>query len=141
MLIRAVNTQELYSILKDRLRTEPFMLYIHILTEPFLSLLCKLPGYIKRTSRVFLDEEKRKINDYAVKRLKACGYWSVWYVRRLHAKMLLGKSFVIVGSANLSSRSFTQYEIVIIIETPPERIPGLMSLIKEIEERKVKPII
>ena len=125
MNVCAVNSNQLYSFLKRILPLYSFQLYMHILTEPYLSLFASLPSYVKESSSISLDGEKDKINNYAVQKLYSAGYCSIWYVRRLHSKVIVIGSrpdYIVVGTSNLSSRSFTNYELILIIEKPSKTL-------------------
>ena len=78
-----------------------------------------------------MDEEKYKINDYAVRRLRSCGYKKIYYLKRLHAKILITEEFVAVGSANYSERSLMNYEVIIVIWRNYRSIQGLTKILKE----------
>jgi len=127
-MVEALTSQGLLSFLKTQLQSRSFTLFVHILTEPFISFFCELPEAVKNSSRIYLDEEKYIINDYAVRRLRECGYKKIYYVRRLHAKLLLSEEFVVVGSANYSERSLSNHEIVVVIWKNYRDIPGLARI-------------
>lgn len=119
-----MNSNQLYSFLKKVLPFNSFSMFMHILTEPYLSMLVNLPRVVRETSEIFLDGEKYKINNYAVKTLRSAGY-SVYYVNRLHGKVIIvgaKPDYIIVGTSNLSLRSFTNYEAIVIIKDPEREL-------------------
>lgn len=131
-----MNSNRLYMFLSEVLLSHSFQMYIHILTEPYISLLTDLPRAVRETSEVFLDGEKKSLNDYAVRRLWEAGYRSLWYVNRLHVKTVVIGSrpdYIVVGTSNLTERSFTNYELILVIERP-ER-----SLYEEVERLLLEP--
>lgn len=94
---------------------------MHILTNPYLKLLIMVPRPIKEMAEIYLDGEKYKINNYAAKMLLASGYRYVYYVNRLHSKVIVIGSrpdYIVIGSSNLSERSFTNLEAIVIFENP-----------------------
>lgn len=144
MKIEALSSNALYNFLKSVLPYYTFKLYMHILTEPYITLLTELPLPVKRTSEVYLDGEKEQLNNYAIKRLRSAGYKRVWYVRRLHTKLILIGSrpdYVVVGTANLTSRSFSQYEVVLVVRNPPKKVVEDIYhiLVKPAEEYRYAP--
>ena len=115
--------------------TTSFKLYMHILSEPFLSTLCSLEPPVKKTSKIFLDENK-ELNKRAARRLLDCGYTWVYFVPRLHAKLLVADKFVVIGSANYSSRAVEDnYEVIIVIWARPREIIGLEKVLRDVEVR------
>lgn len=143
MKAEVAGVQRLYSFLSETLPFYSFNLYVHILTRPFLDLLAKLPDNVKETSRVFLDGEKHKVNDYAVRVLRGSGYREVWYVNRLHAKLIVIGSkpdYIVIGSSNLTARSFDNYEVILIIENPPSSVTRrVKKILHHIETKKYAP--
>lgn len=132
MKVKALTSEELASFLRAHLQFRSFTLFVPILREPFISLLCSLPESVKRLSSVYLAEEKRRVNDYAVRRLAGCGYRRVFYVPRLHAKMLLTEDFVVVGSANYTERALYNHEVNIVIWGNYGMVPGLVRIVRGI---------
>ncbi|MEM4429726.1 MAG: phospholipase D-like domain-containing protein [Thermofilaceae archaeon] len=143
MEIEVASVRRLYRFLLETLPFHTFRIYVHILTEPFISLLAELPVSVKKYSEVFLDGEKRRVNDYAVKRLVSAGYSGVWYVNRLHAKMLIigsRPSYIVIGSSNLTARSFENYEVIVIIRNPSaEVVDRALRIAHHAETRKYRP--
>lgn len=129
--IEAITPKSLDSFLKTHLSSRSFTLFIHILTNPFISILCSIPDNVKKLSSIYLDGEKNKINNYAVRKLLRCGYKNVFYVNRLHAKLLVTEDFILVGSANYSERSLSNYEVIIVIWKNYREIPGLVRIMKD----------
>jgi len=135
--VRVLSSNELYSFLFATLPYYSFSLYMHILTEPYISLLTSLPAVVRGSSEVYLDGEKRSINSYAVRRLSESGY-SVYYVDRLHGKVAVIGSrpeYLVVGTSNLTLRSFSNYEVVVVFERPPR---GLYESLASVFIEKVK---
>jgi len=134
MKVYAIQGSDLLPFLKQRLVGDSsFRLYTHILTEPFISFFCSLPLQVKKTSMVFLDENKRGINDYAARKLLECGYRDVFYTPNLHAKVLLTPTFTVIGSANFSSRALTQnFEVILVIEGNYILIGNLVGVVRRI---------
>ena len=90
---------------------------------------------MKRTSKIFLDEGK-ELNKRAARRLVGCGYTWLYFVPRLHAKLLVSDRFVVVGSANYTGRAVEDnYEVVIVIWARPREIKGLEEVLRDIEVR------
>lgn len=143
MRIEVAGVRRLYTFLSETLPFYSFSLYVHILTKPFIDLLVTLPDNVKKTSRVFLDGEKRKVNDYAVMVLRSAGYRDVWYVNRLHAKLIVIGSkpdYIVVGSSNLTARSFDNYEVILIVENPPLSVTSKVKrILYYIEAKKYRP--
>jgi len=137
MMVRVINSAQLFGFLKNTLPFYSFRLFVHILTQPYLSLFIRLPDPIKKYSEITLDGEKNKINDYAVRHLRSSGYRNVYYINRLHAKMIIigDYRYVVIGSANFSARSMDNYEAVILISKPDKRV------IRDIEENFLNQII
>ena len=135
--VEFIPSKALPALLASVLRRSSFILAVHILTEPFISVLCGLPEDVKKYSSVFLDGEKRALNDYAVDRLIKCGYRRVYYVNSLHAKVIVTSELVILGSANLSERALSNIESVALVKIRPERIPGLARLLEDVRSRAV----
>ena len=110
---------------------------MHIMTEPYLSLLVNLPRPAREMSTVYLDGEKDSVNDYAVRRLADAGY-SVYYVNRLHGKVIVIGSkpdYIVLGTANLTQRSLRQFEAVIIVENPPR------YLYRQLRDVFIRPVV
>jgi len=137
--VQALSPPDLPSFIRSHLSSSSFEIYAHILTEPFISVLCSLPPEVKAFSRIYLDEEKDQVNRYAARALRRCGYRWLYWVRKLHAKMIVADSFVVVGSANFSERAITQnYEVVIVVWSPPHQVEGLMGILRRIRGRAVR---
>jgi len=130
--VEALTSEELASFLRSRLQFRSFILFVPILTEPFISILCSLPETVKRVSSVYLAEEKRRVNDYAARRLAECGYRWVYYVPRLHAKMLVTEDFVVVGSSNYTERALSNHEVNVVVWGNYRLIPGLVRIARAI---------
>lgn len=145
MKAEVAGVQKLYGFLSETLPFYSFRIYVHLLTNPFLELLVSLPDSVKKISAVFLDGEKKKINDYAVRQLYSAGYRQVWYVNKLHTKMILIGSrpdYVIIGSSNLTARSFDNYEVIVILHSPTiDVIKRLRKITYYIEQRKYNPSV
>lgn len=137
--VEMVDPQRLFSFLERTLPFYSFDLLVHVLTDPYLSLLESLPAAVKEASRVFLDGEKRALNDAAARRLRRSGFRSVSYVDRLHAKLVaIGRPpayrYIVVGSSNLTQRSFDNYEVVLVIEAPGEELSrGVAEFVAAVE--------
>lgn len=143
MKVEVAGVQRLYGFLSETLPLYSFRLYVHILTNPFIELLASLPDNVKEVSSVFLDGEKRKVNDYAVRVLRRAGYRHVWYVNKLHAKLIVIGSrpdYIVLGSSNLTARSFENYEVILIISNPPVSVVSrLKKILYYIESKKYEP--
>jgi len=127
----------LYSFLKRTLPFYSFTIFMHVLTDPFLSLLTSLPDPTIEASNVFLDGEKSKINDYAVRKLREAGY-TVFYVNKLHGKVILVGSpyeYIVVGTSNLTRRSLENHELVIVFRKPTP------DLVDKIHKIFIEPVI
>lgn len=123
--VAVVTAKHLYSFLASTLFFQPFQLYVHILTEPYISLLSRLPPPVRDLSEIYLDGEKSAVNDYAVNRLSQL--YRIWYVKRLHTKLVLIGSkappeYIVLGSSNLSERSFTNHEAILVIKNPTQTL-------------------
>jgi len=132
--VEAITAESLISFLRERLQLRSFVLFTPVLTEPFIYLLCSLPREVKWSSSVYLALEKRRVNGYAVRRLRGCGYRFVYYVGRLHAKMLVTEDFVVVGSANFTERALSNREVILVVWGNYRRIPRLAAIAKSIIE-------
>jgi hypothetical protein len=130
--IEALTSKTLMSFLRTHLSSRSFLLFVHILTNPFIDLFCSLPRTVKLVSRIYLDEEKYKINDYAVRKLRECGFRNVYYIGRLHAKLLITEDFVLIGSANYSERALSNHEVLLVIWKNYRSIQGLSSIIHKL---------
>lgn len=143
MRAEITGVKRLYSFLSETLPFYSFKIYVHILTSPYLELLTSLPDNVKEMGVVFLDGEKRKLNDYAVRVLRASGYRQVWYVNRLHAKLIVigtKPDYIVIGSSNLTARSFDNYEVILIIHNPTQEITSrLRKILYYIEHNKYAP--
>lgn len=141
MKVQVITPQELYSFLSTQIRVHPVRVYAHVLTEPFLSLLCEAPVTTKRLSAVFLDGEKR-LNDYATETLSRCGY-RVYYVNKLHAKVFIigvPPRHVIIGSSNPTSRSLRNFEVILLFSEPSQRfMRELQRVLRRLEDVKYVP--
>ena len=143
--VELIDQQALFSFLKRALPLFSFDVLVHILTEPYISLLESMPADVKETSRVFLDGEKRAVNDYAVSRLRRAGFRNVFYVNGLHAKLItVGRPpayrYVVLGSSNLTQRSFDNYEIILLIERPGARLSeGIARFVADVASRGYTP--
>lgn len=129
--IEAITPKTLDSFLRTHLSSRSFTLFLHILTNPFISILCDIPDNVKKISTIYLDGEKYKINNYAVRNLLKCGYKNVYYVNRLHAKLLVTEDFILIGSANYSERSLSNHEVILVIWKNYREIPGLVKIMKD----------
>lgn len=142
MNVEVAGVQRLYRFLSETLPFYSFKLYVHILTNPFLELLASLPDNVKWVSAVFLDGEK-KVNDYAARVLRKAGYRQVYYVNRLHAKLIVigtKPDYVVLGSSNLTARSFENYEVILIIYSPTANVVNkLRKIVYYIESSKYEP--
>jgi len=129
MELEVLNSNMLYSFLKSVLPFYSFEIYMHILTNPYVRLLTGLPRTIISSSQIYLDGEKRRINEYAATRLKEAGY-SVYFINKLHGKVILigtRPEYVVIGTSNLSLRSFANLELVIVIRNPTREIVEKIS--------------
>ena len=134
MRAEAIRPSELPSFLRANLDSS-FKLYMHILGEPFVSLLCSLPSGVKASSAVFLDSAKQA-NLASARRLLGCGYSWVYFVRNLHAKLLVADRFLVIGSMNYSARAVGEnVEVVIVLWGRPGEVAGLRQRLAEIEKR------
>lgn len=135
MRIEAITSKTLGSFLKTHLASQSFMLFVHIITNPFIKILCNIPNNVKEVSSIYLDREKYKINDYAVYNLRKCGYRNIYYVNKLHTKLLITEDFVLLGSANYTKRAvFSNYEIIFVIWKNYRDISGLITIINKIKQ-------
>ncbi len=131
MLVEAITPPRLLNFIRTELVNTSFVLMVHIITEPFISTLCELPPSVRRSSVVYLDGEKAELNSYAVKRLTSCGY-KVYYVNKLHAKLLLAPQFTIVSTANFTERSLKNHELVLVVWSAYEKIDGINEVVNNI---------
>ena len=116
MRVRVLDGEGLYQALRARLGTTPFKLFIYMLTESdWMSLLSSPPQWVRERSEVYLD--RNKASREVVERLTLLGY-SVWLVPDLHAKAIISGDMLVVGSANLTGRSFRNIELNVVIENP-----------------------
>jgi len=139
-----LSGSELYGFLKTVLPFYSFRLYMHVLSSPFLDLLCQLPSSVKTISQVYLDGEKSSVNDRAVKQLARAGYQRIYYVNRLHGKVIIVGSqpnYIIVGTSNLTGRALRNYELVLVLEDPSWDIyeEVLHVFVKPVESAKYIP--
>ena len=145
MRVEVLGQRQLYRFLSSHLPHSYFRMYMHILTNPYLNLLLNLPRPVREVSEIYLDGEKYKINNYAVRKLWSVGYNYVYYVNKLHSKVIILGSrpdYVIVGSSNLSERSFSNLELIVLIEKPTQNImSGIESvLLRRVDELKFNPV-
>ena len=136
MQVEVLNSNSLYGFLSTTLPFYPFKLFMHIITEPYISLLTSIPAQTRQLSEIYLDEEKEKINGYAVKRLANAGY-RVFYVKRLHGKVIVigtRPDYIVVATSNLTSRSFANIELVVVIKQPTR------DIIKSVQEYFISPV-
>ena len=136
--MEVLTQQQLYRFLSLNLPLSYFRLFMHILTNPYLKLLANLPKSIREVSEIYLDGEKYKTNNYAVLKLREAGYRYVWYVNKLHSKVVIigtKPDYIILGSSNLSERSFSNLETVLLISNPTS------SVVKGIDRVLVKPAL
>jgi len=114
----------LYSFLKSVLPFHSFEIFMHVITDPYIRLLESLPRFVIVSSQIYLDGEKRRVNEYAATRLKGAGY-GVYFVNKLHGKVIVigsKPSYIVVGTSNLTLRSFTNLEVVILIKNPTKEV-------------------
>ncbi|NPA69401.1 MAG: hypothetical protein GXO26_01210 [Crenarchaeota archaeon] len=117
MKVRILTPRELVPYFASRVISSPFKIFMHILTKPFLTILLeKPPSYIREISEITLDNEKYIINDYAIEKLHEAGYLNLYYINRLHAKIIMFSDAVILCTANMSFRSLRNYELCVLLE-------------------------
>lgn len=144
MEVIILNSKQLYNFLKSTLPFNSFSLFMHVLTEPYISFLAGLPKVIRAASEIFLDKEKEKVNNYAVKILRDAGY-SVYYVRKLHGKVIVIGSkpdYIVIGTSNLTSRSLSNYEAIVVIKNPSKDVVDSLTtyFIKPVKQAAYTPI-
>jgi len=124
MDVEVLNSNMLYSFLKSVLPFYSFEIYMHVLTEPYIQLLTSLPRSVIVSSQIYLDGDKRRVNEYAATRLREAGY-RVYFINKLHGKIIIigtKPDYIVIGTSNLSLRSFSNLELVLVIKNPTKEI-------------------
>jgi len=124
MDIDILNSNMLYSFLRSVLPFYSFEIYMHVLTEPYIQLLTSLPRSVIVSSQIYLDGDKRRVNEYAATRLREAGY-RVYFINKLHGKIIVigtKPDYIVIGTSNLSLRSFSNLELVLVIRNPTKEI-------------------
>lgn len=111
-----VDGEGLLSLLRQRLQDQPFTLYMYMLTSgAWMKLLESVPPWVRERSEVFLDRSKAEGG--VVEELASLGY-AVWLAPDLHAKAVISRSVLAVGSANYTDRALRNAELNVVILDP-----------------------
>ena len=110
--MKIIDGRELYRVFSIHANFAPFTIYTYEVGDVYVDLLSSIPVSIAEKSRIYLNSER--LDDAVVKRLKERGY-RVYAVPGLHAKVIILRGSVIVGSANLTGRSLRNYEAVVVL--------------------------
>lgn len=141
MKVEVVPAERLKGFLYKTLYHRSFSLFMHLLGRDFTELLCSLPSSVKAVSVIYLDSSKDVVNGRAVAALKGCGYRYIYFIPYLHAKLLITRDYVLVGSANFTWRGVSgNKEVILVIWGDYRRIPGMQELLERFRREAVPAV-
>lgn len=145
MKLELLDSNQFASVFRRDAASYRVSIFVHVLTEPYLSYLLSAPPLLRRYDEVYLDGDKYKINMYAVERLRDAGFSEVWFVDKLHVKLVVvgpveSPLYFVLGSGNLSKRSLENFELMMLVRSPDAQLAGrLRAFVEEVRRHRYIP--